>query len=164
MKILNPEEWSFQQPENNFLEIRKTDGSIYKSVECIPLFPLSQPDIYINLVGIKKNEPEDIGMIENLSSFSKTQQVLVKKNINFRYFIPEITDIKKITVKQRIYHWEVVTNKGEKKFLLNSLKDNISVLKNGLISITDTDKCRYRISNHYLLPSKAQLELNKTLL
>jgi hypothetical protein len=164
MKILNPEEWSFKQPENNFLEIRKTDGSVYKSVECIPLFPLSQPDVYINLVGINKSGLEDIGMIENLSSFSTIQQALVKKNINFRYFIPEITDIQKITVKQGIYHWDVVTNKGKKRFLLNSLKDNISILTNGLISITDTDKCRYRISNHHLLPSKAQLELNKTLL
>jgi hypothetical protein len=164
MKILNPEEYTFQQPENNFLEIRKTDGSVYKNVECTPLFPLSQPDVYINLVGIKESEPEDIGIIEHLSNFSTQQQALVKKNIDFRYFIPEITDIKKITVKQGIYHLDVVTNKGKKRFLLNSLKDNISVLKNGLISITDTDKCRYRISNHYLLPPKAQLELNKTLL
>ena len=164
MKIINPEVCTFKQPENNFLELIMANGSVYKSVECIPLFPLSQPDIYINLVGIKESEPEDIGMIESLSNFSITQQALVKKNIEFRYFIPEITDIKKITVKQRIYHWEVVTNKGEKKFLLNSLKDNISVLKNGLISITDTDKCRYQISNHHSLPLKARLELNKSLL
>ncbi|MCU0646116.1 MAG: DUF1854 domain-containing protein [bacterium] len=164
MKILNPDELNFEQGENGFLRLKLTDEKVFELVECTPLFPLTQIDEYISVSTRNDNGSEEIGIIKNLRDLPSDQQRLVKDEIQFRYFSPDIIDIKKITSKYGVNEWQVVTDKGDKTFFVQDVKENVIIRESGLIVITDIDKCRFQIRDYRTLPSKARLELEQTLL
>jgi len=164
MNLLNHNELKFEQADNGFLCLKISDDKIFEMVECMPLFPLTQPDNYISVSSRSENGTEEIGIIEDLNKLAKAQQALVKNEIEFRYFSPEIIDIKKITSKYGVDQWEVVTNKGEKTFMVQDVKENVLIRESGLIVITDIDDCKYQIRNYHQLPTRARLELEQTLL
>ena len=164
MILLNPNDITFKRAENGFLQLEKNDGQIFETVECTPLFPLSKPDRFISVTSRTNGEVKDLGIIANLKALVKNQQALVREEIEIRYFSPEIIDIKKITSQYGVNEWNVITNKGEKIFLVRDIKENIIIRESGFISITDIDKCRYQISNYRKLPAKAQMELEQNLL
>jgi len=164
MKILNPDELGFETAENGFLKLKFNDGTIYERVECYPLFPLSKPDAYIAISERTDSKAKEIGIVRSLDKLSEKQRSLVEREIQFRHFSPEITDIYKITSKYGVEHWEVMTDKGDKSFIVQDTKENIIIREGGLIVITDIEKCRYQIRNYQKLPLKARMELERTLL
>jgi hypothetical protein len=164
MKFLNPDELTFEGAENGFLRLKMKDGKIFEMVECTPLFPLSKPDAYIAVSSRNDNGSEEIGIIAQVKALTRQQQALVKGEIDFRYFSPAIIDIKKITSKYGVDQWEVVTDKGEKTFLVRDVKENVIIRESGLIVITDIDKCKYQIRDYRKLPARAKVELEQTLL
>lgn len=164
MKILDPAELNFEKAENGFLRLKLNNGTIHERVECHPLFPLSEPDAYIAISKRNDSDIEEIGVIKSLDTLSAKQKYLVENEIQFRHFSPEITDIKKINSKYGVEHWEVMTDKGEKTFIVQDVKENVMIRESGLIVITDIDKCRYQIRDYRNLPYKARAELERTLL
>lgn len=164
MKLLNPDELIFEQGENGFLRLKLNDDKVFELVECTPLFPLTEPDAYISVFIRNNDGGEEIGIIKNIKDLPSDQRRLVHEEIQFRYFSPEIIDIKKITSKYGVNEWQVVTDKGEKTFFVQDVKENVIIRENGLIVITDIDKCRFQIRDYRKLPTKARLELEQTLL
>ena len=164
MKILNPGELNFEKAENGFLRLKLSNGTIYERVECHPLFPLSEPGAYIAISKRNDSDVEEIGIIKSLDKLSAKQRSLVEREIQFRHFSPEIIGITKITSKYGVDHWEVMTDKGDKTFIVQDVKENVMIRESELIVITDIDKCRYQIRDYRKLPSKARMELERTLL
>lgn len=164
MKLLNPNELKFEQGANGFLRLKMSEDKVFELVECTPLFPLTQIEKYISVSTRNDTGSEEIGIIRNLRDLPSDQQRLVKDEIQFRYFSPEVIDIKKITSKYGVNEWQVVTDKGEKTFFVQDVKENVIIHESGLIAITDIDKCRFQIRDYRKLPAKARLELEQTLL
>ena len=164
MKFLNPMDICFQYLKNGYLSMKIKSRKIFERVECTPLFPFSRPNTYISISNKDKNESDEIGIIEDLTNLPADQQVMVKDDIEFRYFTPEIIDIKKIKAKFGIQEWKVITSKGEKTFCVKQIKENILIRENNLILLTDFNKCRYLIRDYQKLPFKARVELEQTLL
>jgi hypothetical protein len=164
MNLLNPNEITFEQAENSFLRLKMKNGEIFEKIECTPLFPLSKPDTYISVSRQKEKNIEEIGIIKSLKVLSVEQRVLVENEIQFRYFSPYITDIRKIISKYGVDQWEVTTDRGEKTFFVQDTKENVIIQENGLIVISDIDKCRFQIRDYRQLPAKARFYLESTLL
>ncbi len=164
MKLLNTDELTFEQTENGFLRLKLNNKTIYERVECRPLFPLSDPNGYISISREGASDIKEIGIIKSLKKLSAKQRSYVEKEIQFRYFSPKIINIKKITSKYGVEQWEVMTDKGNKTFILQDVKENIIIRDSGLIVITDIEKCRYQIRDYRKLPAKARVELERTLL
>jgi len=164
MNTLDADDLIFEKAENGFLRLKLNNGTIFERVECYPLFPLSKPEAYIAISKRKDSDLEEIGIIKSLNKLTAQERSLVESEIQFQHFSPEITDIKKITSKYGVEHWEVMTDKGEKTFIVQDVKENVMIRESGLIVITDIDKCRYQIRDYRNLPSKAQMELERTLL
>ncbi len=164
MNLLNPNELTFEQAENSFLRLMMKNGEIFEKIECTPLFPLSKPDKYISISYQKEKGVEEIGIIKSLKDLPADQRRLVENEIQFRYFSPHITDIRKITSKYGVDQWEVLTDRGEKTFFVQDTKENVMIQENGLIIITDIDKCRFQIRDYRQLPAKARFHLESTLL
>ena len=57
-----------------------------------------------------------------------------------------------------------MTDKGEKTFFVQDVKENVIIRESGLIVITDIEKCKYQIRDYRKLPTKARVELEQTLL
>lgn len=163
MKTLEPENIEFRQSAGGRLDAILDDGTVVENVQCLSLFPLRDPENSISVAHGRGNERRELGIIKHLTDFPMPQQELVRKDIRFRYFLPEITDIRKIVNSAGIDEWHVVTDRGEKIFYLSGRKENITVSNDGMILITDMDKCRYRISSTHKLSPTARSILERAI-
>lgn len=163
MDFLDVKKIRLEKTETGFLNAVHEDGSVTESVHCVPLFPLSDPEGYVSIVFKKSRDFEEVGVIRSLKELSQSQRELAREDIRFRYFIPEIEDVKKVGWKHGLYEWDVVTERGEKVFYLMNRRQNMSITEDGIIVITDVEKCRYRITDHTKLPPRARAELEKVL-
>jgi len=164
MNILNAAKIRFNKCKIGPLNITLEDGSVVEDVHCLRLFPLSEPDTFISVVRREDGRLREIGVISKLKELTGEQQQVVRDDIKLRYFVPEIKDINRITASHGLYEWDVVTGRGNKKFSLRSIRENIAVNDEGMIIITDLERCRYKITDCERLPAKARAELDKVLL
>jgi hypothetical protein len=164
MNYILPGKANFEKKHSGMLIMTADDGKLYERVFFTYLFPFSYPGSYISVSYITDTAPEEIGIIKEIHGFSVEQRKLIESEIKSRYFIPEITDIKKILVVSGIYECNVVTDRGEKTFLLTNLGENVYSKDDGNIIITDMEHCRYRIVSVKRLPVKAQWEFDKILI
>lgn len=164
MDILSHDKIRFEKSESGALNITFEDERVIENVYCVPLFPFSDTDNFISVVRKKGREFEEIGIITHFKELSPLQRKLVRENIKFRYFIPEITDIKKIKARHRLWKFDVVTDRGEKIFYVRHTRENVTVKDDGRIIITDIEKCRYTIPRYKKLPGRARIELDRILL
>ncbi len=164
MRLLDAKKLKFQRTESGTLDLTLEDGSVVENVHCIPLFPLSAGGSYISFALRRNNELEEVGVIRHVRDLPPEQQRLVREDIRFRYFVPEITDVKKVQRSIGSWEFDVMTDRGERTFILRHRRENIRVKDNGQIMITDVEKCRYRIPDRSKLPPRAQVELDKVLL
>ncbi len=154
---------NFSRKSEGELQVTFLDGSQYVPVSCVPLFPLSDPDSYIaiiheSLTGAKTQ----VGMISNIKDLQFNQQQLVKKEIKFRYFIPEIIEIYSIKPhNRRVDTWSVLTDRGEATFTVRNRQESMIWSANGSLLITDEQNRRYRIKNRSDLNKRSTQQLNR---
>jgi hypothetical protein len=163
MKLLDELVASVESEAAGGLRLRLVDGTAYENICCVPLFPFSAPDHFVSLVQPFGDEKREIGVIKDPGRLACGQQDLIRKDIRFRYFIPEITDIKSLTGKRGIDTWMVDTDRGEKTFRVQDRKENVIVTDNGTLFVTDINTCRYNITRSSSLSIKAKALLEKVL-
>ena len=164
MKLLDAKKLTFRRTDAGTLDLVREDGTLVENVHCIPLFPLSAAGSYISVAFRKGRELEEVGVIRHVRDLPPEQQKLVREDIRFRYFVPEITDVKKVQRSIGSWEFDVMTDRGERTFIVRHRRENIRAKDNGQIMITDVEKCRYRIPDRGKLPSRARVELDKVLL
>ena len=164
MNILDYNKVKFKRSQSGALNITLEGGEKIKDVNCIPMFPFSDPENFISIVCKKGSEFEEIGIVKHLKKLSLAQQNFIREYIRFRYFTPEITDIKRIKQTYSLWEWDVVTDRGEKRFYLRDRRENIIIKNDSKIIIFDIEKCRYKITRYSKLPANARIELDRVLL
>ncbi|MDZ7333069.1 MAG: DUF1854 domain-containing protein [candidate division KSB1 bacterium] len=164
IKILQPDELNFEQKDGGFLRLKLANGTIHEPISCVPLFPLSNPTSYIALVVKRNGTTEEVGVIHQLNDLSPAQRPLVEREIQLRYFCPRILDIHAISSKYGVDQWDVTTDCGKKRFLVQDAKENVTIRDDGLIMIIDTEGCRYQVRDYRQLPTRARIRLEQALL
>jgi len=164
MNILETDKISFTRNPGGTLDITLDQGRVVDNVYCVRLFPLTDPKNYISVVRKQDNQASEIGIIKNLKQLSLHDQTLVLEDLSFRYFVPEIRDITRVTHLHGMYEMDVITERGGRQFYVRNARENVHTTENGLIIITDVENCRYKITALAKLPPKAQAELDKLLL
>jgi len=158
--ILDPEKIRFERMDNEVLKMVLEDGTVYPRVYPVSAFPVSDPDRYISIRSVENNE---IGIIENLKSLPPEQQVLIRRELRLRYFVPSIKEIYKIQEEYGIYMWNVKTDRGKKVFYVKGRNENIIFHGRTRLLITDIEECRYEITDYTKLSWRSQRELDKVL-
>ena len=164
MNILDSGKISFARNSNGMLDITFDDNTIVENIHCVRLFPLTNPKLYISVIKKEDSDITEIGIIKNLKQLSVKNQSLVKEDINFRYFVPEIKDVARVTHLHGMYELDVVTERGNRQFYVRNARENVHSTENGPIIITDVENCRYKISDLANLSLKARTELDKLIL
>ncbi len=164
MNMLDHNKIKFEKSETGALNIVLEDKKVIERVHCIPMFPFSDHDNFVSIACKKGSEFEEVGIIKHLKEISSLQQNLIREDMKFRYFIPEIIDIKSIKETKGIWACEVVTDRGEKTFYIRDRRENITIKDDSRIIITDIEKCRYKITCYNKLSTKARMELDRILL
>ena len=155
MSILDSGTITFSTAENGKLSVELADGRTIVPAICVRLFPLSAPDEYISVLDGAAEDSPEIGVIPCLSGLAADQQELVLADLRQRRFLPEILDVRKITITNGIDEWQVLTDRGPKTFFISGRKNNIVVTEDNMLIITDVEKCRYRIPDYTALSPRA---------
>ena len=164
MYILDPKKIKMERNEKRWINLTRQDGKTFKRVSFILLFPFTDLENYISVAVRKGMEYQEIGIIEHLKDLPFKFQHIIKDDLIIRYFVPEIKDIKKITTKNWFHEFDVITDRGHKKFFLRNVRENLRFKADSSIVITDMEKCRYKITQYDLLSPLARKELDKILL
>jgi hypothetical protein len=164
MNLLEASQLRFEQAKGGALSLMISGRDSFVSVECVPLFPLSDPGRFVSVCERTGAALREIGIIDNLAALDPLQKELVEADIRFRYFVPEITDILKISSKRGIDTWEVMTDRGKKTFMIQDRNENVSITDGGTVFAVGVDSCRYKIQNYRSLPGKARAQLERVLL
>jgi hypothetical protein len=166
VKLLDPHTLNFFSSDTGSLSMSCGKGTVYPSVRCIALFPISDPHRLISIQASRDGgeRHEEIGILASLADLAPRNRHLVSEDIRFRYFVPEILSILKISRKHGIETWRAVTDRGEQSFGVIDKHENVVMTDNGTIFITDIDRLRYKITDHHTLPARSRGLLDKVLL
>lgn len=120
-------------------------------------FPISMRDKYISIHDIKGNE---LGIIRDPKDLDEESYRLLEEKIHKRYFVPVILKVKSIRDKLGIVEWEVMTDRGFRKFLTRSIHNSIEETYKGFM-IKDIENNKYELHDYSELDSKSIELLNK---
>ena len=152
INYLTPNNSVFRKTEGGFSALT-FNGTDYGHVNLIRAFPFSAPDEFISVRKID-GKNEEIGIIEKLNIFDKDTVELINKQLEIRYFMPEI--IKIISIKEEYGHayWTVLTNKGTCNFTSAAGSSGAVIQLDKRVIIKDSSENRYEIKDISLLSQK----------
>jgi len=139
------------------------DGAVLEEVRAAGLFPLRNPEKIISIYQKSDSERKELGLITELGLFSDDQQRILRDYLAFAYFLPEILDVMRVTRSASVDEWDVLTDRGNKVFYLSGRRESITVTDDGIIILTDTNKCRYRITDYRRMRAQARILVERAL-
>lgn len=151
VQFLDPKLVKISRNQFAELEAELPDGSVHAPVEPVRTFPLTQPDQYISLLDVHKNE---LGLIEDINQLQKADRIILAEELEKCYFMPKITKIHALEGRFGVTQWDAETEVGSVSFDLRSRND-ITSLEGGRVLIKDVDGNRYEIVNYYQLDPKS---------
>lgn len=142
------EKITFRKHGVDGVEVVMPDGTIVSGIRFVQLFPLRDPHRFVSVIREKRGESEEkeLGVLEALDDLPRGQQALVREALKRSFFLPEITAIRKVVTAGGIDEWIVSTDRGDKTIVVCDRKQSIHFCHDGMLLITDMDKCRYRIT------------------
>ena len=162
--MLDASNISIDKPPHGTLSVRINNGQTCQDVAFAQLFPHSDPMRYISIRKKQGADYVEIGIIKDLNALAERSRQLILDDIRRRYFLPLITDINSIRTKSGTDTWVVETDRGTKTFTVRERGENVASTDLGVVMITDTDKCRYKIPDSKTLSVRSQMFLEKVLM
>jgi len=123
------------------LVLTDADGRKLVGVEPVRAFPISSPGEWLSIMNADGGEVLCIREIGNLSPDVRT---VLEEELSRREFVPIIERITNVMADVDPSQWQVVTDRGETTFLLDS-EDDVRRLETYKALLIDTHGIRYLI-------------------
>lgn len=150
IQYVTPDNTTFEVTEGRMLNVT-VNGEEHHNVYLHCSFPHTDRSIFIS---IRTGENEEIGMIKSLDDFPEDAVRLLDKQINIRYFAPEVLNVVKITEEFGYSYWETETTSGFCRFTVRSGGGNLKFVTETRLLILDVDGNRFIIPDIDQLSSK----------
>ena len=170
---LTPDNARFSSGEDGPLVLH-VEGEEDRVVGIRRMFPATYPTKYLSV----HDEENEVGTIADLGEFSREQQRLVEEEIRQQYFVPRIIEIKEIKDELGYFVWDVVTDRGPRKFYVKGRSDNVRSRRHSRsggafanvhahgryrMFISDIEDCKYEIEDYRELPRASRVQLEKVI-
>ena len=157
LNYLSPENGEFYELETGLIAYRDKETD-YGRVAVLRMFPLEYKDEFLSVRTEnyeRRDKNNEIGIIRKLSAFNALQQEIVLRELEKRYFVPEITKVESIEEEFANSIWKVETTAGKAEFTVNDMGSNLLNLGNNKIMLTDVFGNRYIIPDITKISDKA---------
>ncbi|MFA5562387.1 MAG: DUF1854 domain-containing protein [Eubacteriales bacterium] len=148
------------------LDVCLPDGTVqsYERVVAVRAFPLTSPESYIVIrepSTSANKEGQEIGTVEHLVDLPEPQAALLRKELERRYFTPEIIRIHSMRQRRGVLYIEADTEAGTVSIVVPEVVINMNVrlLEDGRILITDTDGNVFVVTHPERLDKTSQRKL-----
>lgn len=147
IEYITPAEILFSENESGLI-MASVNGKIAQRVALMRMFPFDYTEEYISVRYENYNRSDkeaEIGIIRSLLDFNDDQLKIIRRELEKRYFIPEI--IKVNEVKDEFGHtmWKTETTAGEREFTVTDMSSNVFNLGNNKVMLVDVYGNRYYI-------------------
>ena len=146
IRKLTPENTTFEKTEGGFVTAT-IDGKSTPRIQVHRCFPFTAPDSWISIRENDENDGE-LGLIENLHDFDSETIAILEEQLELRYFMPTIKQVKKVKEEYGYAYWEVETDRGPIDFVMRTSSSSIMRLGKTRVIILDRWKSlrnpRYR--------------------
>ena len=155
-KTIDPKSFGLSRDPYGKLVLIDSEGSRHTGVEPIRAFPFSDPTRGISICDA---EGRELTWIEDIEALPTTTRETLEREMDSGEFMPTILRIVRAPLEAMPADWEVVTDRGQTRFTLNS-EDDIRRLGRRRAVIVDAQGIRYLIPDTQALdaPSRRALE------
>ncbi len=158
IKIINSSNALFTETAGGLLTL-KLDGEDKGQVNVIRTFPFTDSDSFLS-VRVADDKQQELGLIESLSDFDPDTVKIITRQLEMRYFMPQILKIYSIKEEYGHTYWYVLTDKGECRFTSPSGSAGAVMRKENRAIIRDCDQNRYEIKDVTKLTAKELKKLD----
>ena len=146
--------WKFQLSRDSWKHLELTDGSGRRYADCtvVPLFPVSTPKEWISILA---SDGDELACLRDLDSIRQEDRELIEQELAFREFVPQILRVLWVSGTQEPCEWEVETNFGRTKFVLNSEED-VRRVSAWTVHFVDASGGRFRVEDVRTLDSRSR--------
>ena len=130
-------------------------------VRILLVAPLSDGKKIISIMHQEKKK--ELRLIKTLDNEEIANRKMIEEEIERHYFFPKITKINDISIHLGDYYWDVVTDKGARKFLLSSPSINIRHVSTRRIILSDSDGIKYDLCDMERMDQSSRDLLQKIL-
>lgn len=162
VRYLTSSDIKFYETKGNLLGA-VLDGEDIGRCDILRLFPLHQPEKYLSVrrqAQSHRDRNTEIGVIENLDSFSQEEKKLILHELEKRYFVPEITKVKNAKEEFGHTYWETETTCGERNFTTFDMSASLIRISENSVMLIDVDGSRYLIPDLKKADDKAMKMLD----
>ena len=157
---MNPQELSLFYSPPGTLRLTVGEEKSYPKVSLYQASPLSRPGKYLSLLDSKS---EEIALIPALSDLSPESRTIAEAELKRRYLTAKITKIPSIKQEFGVTYWHVLTDKGERDFVMQSLSESCIWLSETHLLLIDADGNRFEIPDRRILDTESQSVLDAVL-
>ncbi len=129
-------------------------------VQVARAYPLSDPTHFI---GLRDEKDKDIGMLESLANLPADSRVIAEEELERRYFLPKILRVKNVKDEYGTITWDVTTDRGDRTFYVQNLKESTLDMPPYRLIITDRDGSRWEFPDTRNLDVKSRNVLQRVL-
>lgn len=142
LEYLDPTKLHFAKRGDALMLTAENDRS-YLKVRAVRAFPLSELSEFIGLLDAISGK--EIGMLRNLRDVEPAARQLIQHEIDKRYFIPKVLRITETKKEFGTIYWDVVTDRGDRKFVMRGLRDSVHEIEPGRYLINDVEGNRFEV-------------------
>lgn len=132
----------------------------YLRVQAARAFPLGDVDRFI---GLRDDRDKDVGMLASLDGLDPDSRKILLEELNRRYFLPVIQHVKKIKEEWGTVTIEAETDKGDRTFYVQNLRESVQDLPPHRLLVTDRDGNRFEFPNTEQLDPKTMAIFQRVL-
>ena len=141
---------------SGFLKVIK-DGETYENVNVVRLFPYQYEKKYSALLD---QENKEITILKDFNDLKEEERTLLLDYLSYKYYMPEITKVNQVKEKMGFLYVDLDTTAGKKEVCIADFVSNIRLIKNKILSITDVEGNKYRISDFNTLDQMSKQKLD----
>jgi ATP-binding cassette, subfamily B, bacterial len=146
LRWLEPSKVIFRASEHRQLECWTGSECLGKSVFAVRAFPASYPDEFISVRGLDADGEEiELGIIRDLRVWPLDDQVRVRKSLDRRYLLREITHFYSIHLQYGYLDFDVDTTDGRVQFSLRWTQSQATDFGEAGKLLIDTEENRYLV-------------------
>ena len=142
------------------LRLTVDDAYSYAVVKLYQAAPLSMPG---RCIALQNAKGEEIAMVASLEAYSPESQAAAREEIQRRYLTSTVRSVNAVRTEFGVTYWTVLTDRGEREFVIQSLSDSCIYLSGSHILLIDVDGNRFDIPDRFGLDAASLERLNRVL-
>lgn len=107
-------------------------------------FPLDMPFEYIS---VQNKDQEELGLIRRVSDFEENEALLLKEELERKYYTPEIKKILTLKETRGFSFWKIISDVGELTFTVQDTSKSIAKVSGDRAFVFDICGNRYEIKS-----------------